>query len=60
MTLVQCRISLCGLLAFLLATALLAQQETGSMIGAVMDPSGSAVPGAQVTVRNTATSVSSA
>jgi hypothetical protein len=47
--------SRCGLLAFLLATLLFGQQESGSIFGTITDPSGSAVPGAQVTVRNNAT-----
>jgi hypothetical protein len=48
----------CGLLGVVFATLSLAQQETGSMIGTVSDPSGSSVPGAEVTVRNRATSAS--
>ena len=32
-----------------------AQQQTGSMIGTVVDPSGSTVPGAEVTVKNNGT-----
>ena len=32
-----------------------AQQQTGSMIGTVVDPSGSSVPGAEVSVKNTGT-----
>jgi hypothetical protein len=38
-----------------LSLTLLAQQETGSIIGAVTDPSGSDVPAAQVTIKNRAT-----
>ena len=39
-----------------LVSLLLGQQDTGSMLGAVTDPSGASVPGAAVTVRNRATS----
>ena len=45
-----------GLLTVLFAGSLMAQQESGSMIGTVMDPSGSSVPGAVVTVQNHNTS----
>jgi hypothetical protein len=41
-----------ALLGFVLAPLLLAQQESGSMIGTVVDPSGSSVPAAEVVVKN--------
>src|SRR5512147_1919464 len=44
-----------ALVGLVFAALLLAQQEAGSMIGTVVDPSGSPVPEAQVTVRNQAT-----
>src|SRR5215471_16620057 len=42
-----------GVLALVCATSLLAQDIYGNIAGTVMDPSGSAVPGARVTVINT-------
>lgn len=45
-----------GLLGFALASLSLAQQDSGSMIGTVKDPSGLVVVGAQVTVTNHDTS----
>jgi hypothetical protein len=49
---VKSRIFNVGLVAFAFAAMLVAQQESGSMMGTVTDPSGSAVPGADVTVKN--------
>ena len=42
---------------FLLAGIVVAQQETGQILGTVKDQSGAVVPGTTVTVRNKATSV---
>lgn len=47
----------CMLLALVFLPLLMGQSETGSMVGTVTDPSGAVVPGAEVTVRNTGTSV---
>ena len=47
-----------SMLGLVFAVSLGAQQQTGSMIGTVVDPSGSNVPGAEVTVQNQATSAS--
>ncbi len=44
---------LCCLIA--LASSLVAQTETGQITGTLTDPSGSAVPGAKITVRSVAT-----
>jgi hypothetical protein len=41
-----------GLLGLVFGSLLLAQQESGSMIGTVSDPSGASVPGAEVTLKN--------
>src|SRR5678809_1081271 len=41
-----------AVLGLVFASLLVAQQESGSMIGTVSDPSGSSVPGAQVTLKN--------
>jgi hypothetical protein len=41
-----------GVLALLCAALLLAQQDTGAMTGTIVDSSGAAVPGAEVTVKN--------
>ena len=51
-----CKILSFALLCFVFALLLPAQQQTGSMIGTVVDPSGSNVPGAEVVVKNTGTS----
>ena len=45
------------ILCMLTGTASRAQDATGRIIGNVTDPSGSAIPGAQVTVINTATKI---
>ena len=42
-----------ALLGLVFASLLLAQQESGSMIGTVSDPSGASVPGAEVTLKIT-------
>ncbi|MBZ5495536.1 MAG: TonB-dependent receptor [Acidobacteriia bacterium] len=42
--------------ALLLAGSLMAQQETGRIVGTVKDQSGAVVPGAAVTIKNIATS----
>jgi Carboxypeptidase regulatory-like domain len=44
-----------AMLGLVFAMLLPAQQQTGSMIGTVVDPSGSNVPGAEVTVKNAGT-----
>ncbi|MCU1285963.1 MAG: TonB-dependent receptor [Acidobacteriales bacterium] len=44
-------------LAFVLSLPLAAQDATGKVVGTVTDPQGAVVPGAKVTVTNTATSV---
>lgn len=49
------RILWIGLVLFLISPASWAQYENGSMVGAVRDSSGAAVPGALVTVTNPAT-----
>src|ERR1700676_3739586 len=46
---------LAGLAVMLFTCALWGQQETGSIMGQVLDPSGAPVPGAQVAVKNQAT-----
>jgi hypothetical protein len=52
----KCKTVVCFSLAYLLCAALLSgQQQTGSMLGTVVDPSGAAVPGAEVVVKNTGT-----
>src|SRR5262245_7349851 len=43
------------LMLSLLGLSAWAQQETGSITGQVTDPTGAAVPGAQVTIKNRAT-----
>ncbi|MFB3828817.1 MAG: carboxypeptidase regulatory-like domain-containing protein [Bryobacteraceae bacterium] len=48
------RISLCVLIATLLAGAVSAQEARGTIVGRITDPSGAVVPGATVTVTNTA------
>ncbi|HYM09212.1 MAG TPA: carboxypeptidase regulatory-like domain-containing protein [Bryobacterales bacterium] len=48
-----------GLLALSFAGALFAQSERGTITGTVLDPSGAVVPGARITVTNTATNVAS-
>jgi hypothetical protein len=45
------------MLALLLAVAVLAQVESGRVVGTVRDPSGSVIPEATVTVINTGTSI---
>ncbi len=47
------------ILAVLVPFSLMAQQPTGKILGTVTDPAGAVVPGATVTVTNTATRVSS-
>src|SRR3981189_1855414 len=46
-----------ALLAVFFCFALLAQSDLSTITGVVKDPSGSAVPGARITVRNEATGV---
>ena len=45
------------LLALVLPLAILAQVETGLIVGAVTDPAGAVVPAAQVTVKSAATGI---
>src|SRR5689334_23978205 len=49
------RIVVFALLCSVFALLVQAQQQTGSMIGTVVDPSGSSVPGAEVSVKNSGT-----
>jgi hypothetical protein len=50
-----CVLTGCALL-FLAASGLLGQATTATILGTVSDPSGAAIPGATVQVRNTGTS----
>ena len=49
------RIILLAAASLMFAVVSPAQQQTGSMIGTVVDPSGSSVPGAEVSVKNSGT-----
>src|SRR5579864_180800 len=51
------RVFLTGLLGLLLASFAYGQHGTGSVTGTVTDPTGAIVPGAGVTLINTATNV---
>ena len=42
-------------LAFVLVTAALSQVQSGNIVGTIIDPAGSVIPGAKVTLQNTAT-----
>ena len=57
-TAMRLRIWMCLIFAlFLVTEGLFGQEYRGSLSGRVLDPSGAAVPGAQVTLTNTATNV---
>jgi len=54
---VHAKTNLCGveLSGVAINTQMLAQVDTGTIIGTVRDPSGAVVPNAKVTIRNTGT-----